>query len=139
MQTRCTTGVWREATKATWTARYRITAKRSGSRPNDADAFLNRGVTRGDKGDLDGALQDYNEAIRLKPDDAEAFNNRGELRLDQGDIAGALQDCNEAIRLAPGLAEAFYNRSIARGIKGDEDGARQDYDEAVRLGFKLED
>jgi tetratricopeptide (TPR) repeat protein len=30
-----------------------------------------------DKGDLDGALRDFNEAIRLKPDFAEAFYNRG--------------------------------------------------------------
>jgi hypothetical protein len=28
-------------------------------------AFNNRGVARRDKGDLDGALQDHNEAIRL--------------------------------------------------------------------------
>jgi len=30
-----------------------------------ADVFNNRGIARGAKGDIKGALQDYNEAIRL--------------------------------------------------------------------------
>ena len=51
------------------------------------------------KGDLEGALQDHNEAIRLKPDLAEAFSNRGIVRSDKGDLEGALQDYNDAIRL----------------------------------------
>jgi hypothetical protein len=31
----------------------------------NADAFIIRCLARSDKGDLEGALQDYNEAIRL--------------------------------------------------------------------------
>ena len=34
-------------------------------KPDDALAFNNRGLARRDKGDLDGALQDYTEAVRL--------------------------------------------------------------------------
>ncbi len=48
---------------------------------------------------MEGALQDYNEAIRLKPDYADAFYNRGLARSAKGDAEGALQDHNEAIRL----------------------------------------
>jgi len=48
---------------------------------------------------VEGALQDFSEAIRLKPDDAEAFYNRGVGRRAKGDVEGALQDYNEAIRL----------------------------------------
>jgi tetratricopeptide (TPR) repeat protein len=58
--------------------------------PNHAPAVMNRGNTRKDKGDLEGALQDYNEAIRLKPDFAEAVMNRGNTRKDKGDLEGAL-------------------------------------------------
>jgi len=32
------------------------------------------------KGELDGALADFNKAIALKPDSAEAHNNRGDLK-----------------------------------------------------------
>ena len=65
----------------------------------DAEAFINRGYARWSKGDVEGALQDYNEAIRLKPDYASAFYNRNLARGAKGDAKGALQDYNEAIRL----------------------------------------
>jgi tetratricopeptide (TPR) repeat protein len=85
-------------------------------KPDEAVAFNNRGNARRDKGDLDGALQDYTEAIRLKPDHAHAFYNRGNARRDKGDLDGALQDYTEAIRLKPDPA-----RTVA-GLTVDEDG-----------------
>ena len=63
--------------KATWRARCWISTRPFVSKPDDAEAFLNRGATLLAKGDLEGALLDFNEAIRLKPDYAEAFLNRG--------------------------------------------------------------
>jgi tetratricopeptide (TPR) repeat protein len=45
-------------------------------KPDYADAFCSRGVSRNAKGDLEGAISDYNQAIRLKPDFAEALSNR---------------------------------------------------------------
>ena len=73
-------------------------------------AFNNRGNARKAKGDLEGALQDYGEAISLKPDYAVAFNNRGIAHQKQGDLEGALQDFDEAIRLKPDYAKALRNR-----------------------------
>ncbi len=67
---------------------------------------------RKDNGDLDGALDDYNEAIRLKPDYAMAYNNRGITRKAKDDLDGALDDYNEAIRHKPDYAEANYNRAL---------------------------
>ncbi len=48
------------------------------------------------KGDLDGALADYDQAIRLKPDFAEAFNGRGVARHSQRRLG------RRARRLQPG-------------------------------------
>jgi tetratricopeptide (TPR) repeat protein len=79
--------------------------------PDDADAFINRGNARQDCNDLEGAIADYDEAIRLDPDNAFALNNRGTARCDKGDLEGALADYNEAIRLQPDYANAFYNRA----------------------------
>jgi tetratricopeptide (TPR) repeat protein len=105
-------------------------------RPNDAEAFNNRGVVRRDQGDKEGALQDFNEAIHLSPNRPEAFNNRGVLRRDQGDMKGALQDFDEAIRLKPNAANAFDNRAKARQALGDAAGASKDRDNAIRLGYR---
>ncbi|RPJ26613.1 MAG: tetratricopeptide repeat protein [Chloroflexi bacterium] len=102
-------------------------------KPDDADAYNNRGIARRTKGDLDGAIKDYNKAIRLKPDDADAYNNRGVALRTRGDIAGAIKDYSKAIRLKLDDAIAYDNRGNARRDKGDLDGAIKDYNKAIRL------
>jgi len=67
-------------------------------KPDFALPFNNRGIARHNKGNLEGAIQDYNEAIRLKPD-AIAFNDRGVARNNKGDREGANEDFERAKRL----------------------------------------
>lgn len=67
------------------------------------------GVARKNKGDLDGAIQDYTEAIRLNPDNDPAYNNRGVARKNKVDLDGAIQDFTEAIRLKPDDVDAKLN------------------------------
>lgn len=101
-------------------------------KPRGPQAFLQRGEIRRKQGDLDGAIADYTEAIRLDPADKWPYNRRGFVRLVQGDFDGAIADITEAIRLDPEDAMAYQNRAIARQNKGDLDGAVADYNEARR-------
>ncbi|MEH2141171.1 tetratricopeptide repeat protein [Nostoc sp.] len=71
------------------------------------------------KGDLQGAVAAYIEAIRLNPNYAEAYNNQGGVRADLGDQKGAIEDYNQALRINPNLAQAYYNRCITRAKLGD--------------------
>jgi tetratricopeptide (TPR) repeat protein len=89
------------------------------TRSNRAKALYNRGIALRDKGDLDRALVDFNEAIQLNPKGADAFNNRGITHRDKGDLDRALSDFNEAIRLSPKHANAIYNRGNTYGQKGE--------------------
>ena len=65
------------------------------------------------KGDFEGAIADYSEAIRLQPEHSELWNSRGLAKLAKGDIAGAIADFDEAIRLQPEYGKAIRNREIA--------------------------
>ena len=80
--------------------------------PKYAEAYYLRGVAYRNKGDLDRAIADYSEAIRLDPKLAAAYNNRGNAYKDKGDSDHAIADFSEAIRLAPEL-EASQRRSFA--------------------------
>ena len=102
-------------------------------KPDDADAYNNRGVAKVHLGRHDDAIADYNEAIRLKPDDADAYNNRGSAKVHLGRHDDAIADYDEAIRLKPDYADAYNNRGSAKDDLGRHDDAIADYDEAIRL------
>jgi tetratricopeptide (TPR) repeat protein len=99
-------------------------------KPDFHAALLNRGNTRVFKGDLQGALLDYNESLRLEP--RRGPQKRGNVRAELGDVAGALQDYDEEIRINPSWG-AFYMRGKARRTIGDIDGALHDFGEAIGL------
>src|SRR5215468_2684176 len=75
-----------------------------------AATYIDRGLAKQKKGDLDGAMADYNKAIELNPKSATAYNNRGAIRSTKGDLNGALGDFNQAIRLNPNYALPYNNR-----------------------------
>ena len=96
-------------------------------------AFNNRGNAYYTKGDLDRAIADYNEAIRLDPKDDNAFYDRGTVYNSKGNYDHAVADLNEALRLNPKNALAFNNRGSVYYREADYDRAIADYSEAIRL------
>src|SRR6266849_5242989 len=67
------------------------------AKADDAKAHFDRGVALVGKGDLDGAIAELREAIRLMPDDAEAHNNLGTTLGGKGDLDGAIAELRKAI------------------------------------------
>ena len=96
-------------------------------------AFYRRAIAHERNGDLDQAIRDYSEAIRLDQDSPGPFYNRGLAYAAKGDHTRAIGDYSEAIRLYPDYAQAFSSRGLAYVRKGDLDQAIRDFDEAIRL------
>ena len=107
--------------------------------PQTAEEYFERGNTHRKKGDFDGAIADYDEAIRLNPDFTEALNNRGNAWGEKGEYDKAIADLNEAIRLKPDDVDAWNNRGAAWYEKGEYDKAIADCDEALRLKPDLQE
>ena len=105
----------------------------------NAISYNDRGIAKQRKGDLGGALADYDQAIKLNPKNAFAYNNRGTAKEKKGDLDGALADYNQAIQLDPKYAAAYKDRGNAKRKKGDLQGARADFSQAVKLGSKSGD
>lgn len=95
--------------------------------------YNNRGVASHSRGDLNGALADFDRALEENPDYAEAYNNRGAARHARGDLDAALADYDRALELNPDYAAAYNNRGTVRHARGDLDGALADYDRALEL------
>lgn len=109
--------------------------------PDEAETFYNCGLAKMKKGDLDGAINDYAEALRLKPDFTAALSARrfahGLKKMQKNDLSGAIEDYDKAIQFQPRDALAYYHRGNAKRRKGDLNGAIKDCDAAIQFGSNV--
>gem|GEM_PF-516766 len=100
---------------------------RSGAvRNNFATAFQ-------DLGEVERAIPELREALRLRADDAVARNNLGAALLSKRDFARALREIRESIRLRPRYPAPHVNLGNVLSEQGDSAGAIAEYREAIRL------
>lgn len=85
------------------------------------------------KGELERAVADLGEALKLKPDDAGTLVMRGTLYLANNEFEKAIADFSEALKIAPDNADALGSRANAYVQTGEGDKAIADYSEVIRL------
>jgi tetratricopeptide (TPR) repeat protein len=98
--------------------------------------YNNRGWAYMEIRQVDLALADLNEAIRLDPKSHSAFNHRGWAHLEKKNYDEAMADLNEAIRLNPKFGPAYNNRANTFRAKEELDRALAEYDAAIRVDPK---
>jgi serine/threonine-protein kinase len=102
--------------------------------PGYAAPLVNLGVLAYERGDVDGAMRAYREAMALDPTGvAAAHHNLGNCLVDKGDAEGALASYREAVKRRP--RQAAFRVSLARhlGRLGRMAEAVAELQEAVRL------
>lgn len=112
-----------------------------------ARTFVNRADAYNERGDLDHAIQDLGEAIRLNPLDERSLYTRGNLYLQQGDFDRALQDYDQVLLLnltrlqtmfaSTAKADALYARAAAKEKDGDATGAEADRGAATAINVGI--
>ena len=130
--------------------------------PQNAELHVNLGRALARKGDHEGALAEYREALRLNPKNGDvcklvfseliiegyaeeamvmsreegAHCYLGLYLREKGDSDAAIAEFREALRLNPGNIRLHYYLGAVLGEKGDLDGAIAEYREAIRLNPK---
>ncbi len=89
-------------------------------------ASLKSVIARAIAGQLDPALVDCNESLRLRPDHAPTLDRRALVQLRHGRFDDAIDDYDAALKLSPNLPGALHGRGLARQKKGDNAGADAD-------------
>lgn len=85
--------------------------------------LTNEGITLQQKGDLDGAIVKYREALALDPKDDQAHLGLGSALQKKGDADGAIAEYRQALDAKPDLAGAHIGLGYCLYAKGDKAGA----------------
>jgi tetratricopeptide (TPR) repeat protein len=95
--------------------------------PANANNFNSRCWCRAlDGKDLNAALGDCNESVRLRPNDGNTLNSRGLVQFTVGAFDAAIADYNTAVAQNAKDADSLYARGVAKLKKGDTAGGNAD-------------
>ncbi len=86
----------------------------------DGETYNNRCWTRAVLGDLQGALKDCDEALRLKPGLAVALDSRGLVDLKLGRNADAIRDYSASIDKDARSVSSLFGRGLATRRSGGD-------------------
>jgi serine/threonine-protein kinase len=79
--------------------------------PNDAQAYLQRGVAHQSRGNLEQASDDFSEAIRCQPEGTVGYAMRARVRHEQGRPDEAMTDLAQHLHFHPDDPEAHLFRA----------------------------
>lgn len=100
---------------------------------NISTPWGNRGQFKRDNGDIQGALSDYSQAIKMNPNKAPLYNSRGRTYFESNQTDLAIQDYSKGIELDPEMAELYVNRGAAYAKSGNYNQALIDLNKGEEL------
>ena len=98
-----------------------------------AYVFSDRGAEKLDKGDVAGALSDFNAALQADPNHAISLARRGFANALNGRKDLAETDWNKALQINPNLFDVFSFRSDFYLKNGNQDAALKDLNRLIEL------
>jgi tetratricopeptide (TPR) repeat protein len=109
-------------------------------RPDDAEAFNGRCMARALANmELEVALSDCNESLKIRPNDANTLDSRGFVYFRMGQYGNAIVDYEAALKKNPRLAASLYVRGVLKHRTGDTAGGDADIAAANALDPKISD
>ena len=104
--------------------------------PNDANAYVIRGLAYAENGRYDQATHDFNKAIEMNPNLAEAYSGRGYVYTKQGNYDQAILEYNKAVQIDSKDPMTYWGRGYAYYKKDNLDQAISDYSKALEISSK---
>jgi tetratricopeptide (TPR) repeat protein len=120
---------------------YQIIARMDGvveAYPEEASAYIVRGLAFGELGEDELAIEDFTQAIELDGQNPAAYLNRGGVYYEMGDYDRAIEDYDTALAIDPEYPLLYYNRGLVNYARGELEQALVDYTQAIELAPSLD-
>jgi tetratricopeptide (TPR) repeat protein len=101
--------------------------------PKDSHSLYNQGLIQLQQKNPQGAIDYFDQAIKVDRNYAEAYINRGIVYDELGKSQQAIADYNQAISINRNLAEVYYNRGNTYSRLNNLTAAITDYTQAIRI------
>jgi len=101
--------------------------------PGDFEAHYNLAAMLQGRGDLEGALTEYELALQIRPEDAVANNGMGSAFLASGKLDKAVVHLMAALKNRPGYFDAHYNLGNVFASQGNFNSAIDEVRAAVQV------
>jgi lipoprotein NlpI len=104
---------------------------------NPEPDYLARGQDLYRLGNVEAAIAEYTQAIKIHPDRPDPYDARGVAKVALGDYRGALADFNTVIQIAPHSGVGYYARATVQTLLGNYDAAIADLTQALTFKPKF--
>lgn len=102
---------------------------------SQSDAYYKRAVLKGQMGQLEESVKDFDKAISFDKDNYEYYFGKYAILLQQGDSNGAKEVLTKALAIKTNSNEDYYNVAILHFYQGNYDTAKTEFTTAIENGF----
>ncbi len=104
----------------------------------NVQTLIDQGTENCERGRYDQAIQEFNQALKLKPNDAVILDCLGVAHYAKGLNDQAIQYFTQAIKADPKYTLSFMRRANVYDTMGEYDKALADLQQAKNLGHKVD-
>ncbi|MDF1667494.1 MAG: tetratricopeptide repeat protein, partial [Planctomycetota bacterium] len=122
--------------KEEWQRALKIYTEIEGYTTAISAVYNNRALVKEKLNDLEGALVDFNKAIKLAPSKVDGYFNRATIYAKQKRWREALRDYTQCVSMTPDHLKVYTNRGAVYSNLGQTDAALADFAQAIERNPK---
>lgn len=104
-------------------------------KPNQSNAYYKRAILRGQAGQLEDSIADFDKAISYDKDNYEYYFGKYAILVQQGDDSGAADVLNKALAIKTESKEDYFNVARLHYYQQNYSQAKGELEEAITNGF----